>query len=217
MLGGLAAHLVEGWNSATERGVLATVARRDSVCMLEIMFEGTTILSVRRGSHVVVIGDGQVTFSEKVILKGTARKVRRIHEDTVLCGFAGSTADAMTLYEKLEDKLREYGGNLTRAAVELAKEWRTDRALRRLEALLIAADVERTLLISGTGDVIEPEEGIAAIGSGGSYALSAARALVRNTKMPPREIAEAAMQVAAEICVFTNDQFTVEELGGSSV
>jgi ATP-dependent HslUV protease subunit HslV len=184
--------------------------------MLEIMFDGTTILSVRRGSHVVVIGDGQVTFGEKVILKGSARKVRRIHENRVLCGFAGSTADAMTLYEKLEDKLREYGGNLTRSAVELAKEWRTDRALRRLEALLIAADEERTLLISGTGDVIEPEEGIAAIGSGGSYALAAARALTRNTELDPREIARAAMEVAAEICVFTNAHFTIEELGEPS-
>lgn len=177
------------------------------------MFKGTTILSVRRGANVVVIGDGQVTFGEKVVLKGSARKVRRIHEDAVLCGFAGSTADAMTLYEKLEDKLRKHGGNLPRAAVELAKEWRTDRALRRLEALLIAADTEQTLLISGTGDVIEPEEGIAAIGSGGSYALAAARALARNTQMSPAEIGRAAMTVAAEICVFTNDQFTIEELG----
>lgn len=176
------------------------------------MFHGTTILSVRNGPNVVVVGDGQVTFSEKVVLKATAVKVRRIHDGGVLCGFAGSTADAMTLYEKLEEKLRKHGGNLPRSAVELAKEWRTDRALRRLEALLIAADRERTLLISGTGDVIEPEEGIAAIGSGGSYALAAARALARVTDQSPREIATTAMTIAAEICVFTNDHFTIEEL-----
>ena len=180
------------------------------------MFLGTTILSVRRGNHVVVIGDGQVTLGEKVVVKASAMKVRRIHENDVLCGFAGSTADAMTLYEKLEDKLRKHGNNLARAAVELAKDWRTDRALRRLEALLIAADGERTLLISGTGDVIEPEEGIAAIGSGGHYALAAARALARETDMGPREICVSAMTIAAEICVFTNDQFTVEEIGGDS-
>ena len=180
------------------------------------MFLGTTILSVRRGNHVVVIGDGQVTLGEKVVVKASAKKVRRIHENDVLCGFAGSTADAMTLYEKLEDKLRKHGNNLARAAVELAKDWRTDRALRRLEALLIAADGERTLLISGTGDVIEPEEGIAAIGSGGHYALAAARALARETDMGPREICVSAMTIAAEICVFTNDQFTVEEIGGDS-
>ena len=178
------------------------------------MFDGTTILSVRRGDHVVVVGDGQITLAEKVVIKATARKVRRIHDDGVLCGFAGSTADAMTLYEKLEDKLRKHGSNLTRAAVELAKEWRTDRMLRRLEALLIAADANRTLLISGTGDVIEPEEGIAAIGSGGQYALAAARALARNTELDPRTIAEQAMAVAAEICVYTNDNLTIEELGG---
>ncbi len=176
------------------------------------MFHGTTILSVRRGHHVVVIGDGQVTFSESIVLKGTARKVRRIHDGHVLCGFAGSTADAMTLYEKLEDKLKAYNGNLTRAAVELAKEWRTDRMLRRLEALLIAADADITLLISGTGDVIEPEEGIAAIGSGGTYALAAARALARMTDLSPREVAVSAMEIAAEICVYTNDSFTIEEL-----
>jgi ATP-dependent HslUV protease subunit HslV len=131
----------------------------------------------------------------------------------VLCGFAGSTADAMTLYEKLEEKLKSYNGNLARAAVELAKEWRTDRMLRRLEALLIAADDERTLLISGTGDVIEPEQGVAAIGSGGNYALAAARALHRHTDMPPREVAMKALLIASEICVFTNDQISIEELG----
>jgi ATP-dependent HslUV protease subunit HslV len=180
------------------------------------MFEGTTILSVRRGDAVAVAGDGQVTFDEKVVMKHTARKIRRLHEGNVLCGFAGSTADAMTLYEKLEEKLGEYSGNLPRAAVELAKEWRTDRMLRRLEALLIAADEEQTLLISGTGDVIEPEEGIAAIGSGGNYALAAARSLHRNTDMSARDIAEEAMRIAGEICVFTNDSLTIETLSRSS-
>jgi ATP-dependent HslUV protease subunit HslV len=138
--------------------------------------------------------------------------VRRLHEGNVLCGFAGSTADAMTLYEKLEGKLGDYSGNLTRAAVELAKEWRTDRMLRRLEALLVAADVERTLLISGNGDVIEPEEGIAAIGSGGNYALAAARSLYRHTDMPAQDVAEEALNIASEICVFSNDSLTVETL-----
>ena len=176
------------------------------------MFDGTTILSVRRGDSVAVAGDGQVTFQEEVVMKHTARKVRRLHDGNVLCGFAGSTADAMTLYEKLEEKLGSYSGNLTRAAVELAKEWRTDRMLRRLEALLIAADVERTLLISGNGDVIEPEEGVAAIGSGGNYAVSAARALYRHTDMSAVEIVEEAMTLAAEICVYTNESLTVETL-----
>lgn len=176
------------------------------------MFEGTTILSVRREGTVVVAGDGQVTFGERIVLKATARKVRRIHDGRVLCGFAGATADAMTLYELLEAKLKEHRGNLVRAAVELAKEWRTDRTLRRLEAMLIAADVHTTLLITGTGDVIEPEEGVVAIGSGGSYALSSARALYRHTSMGSREIAMAAMQLAAEICVYTNNEITLEEL-----
>ncbi len=176
------------------------------------MFEGTTILSVRRGEDVAVAGDGQVTFDERVVMKQSARKVRRLHEGDVLCGFAGSTADAMTLYEKLEGKLGDYSANLTRAAVELAKEWRTDRMLRRLEALLVAADRERTLLISGNGDVIEPEEGIAAIGSGGNYALAAARSLYRHTDMSARDVAEEAMNIASEICVFSNDSLTVETL-----
>ncbi len=173
---------------------------------------GTTIVTVRTGDTVVVAGDGQVTLGEKVVMKHTARKVRRLYEDRVLCGFAGSTADAITLYEKLEEKLSEYNGNLTRAAVELAKEWRTDRMLRKLEALLIAADDETTLLISGTGDVIEPEEGVAAIGSGGSYALAAARALVRHTELDARVICERSLQIAAEICVFTNEAITVEAI-----
>lgn len=173
---------------------------------------GTTIVSVRKDGQVVIAGDGQVTMGEKVVMKATARKVRRLYEDRVLCGFAGSTADAITLYEKLEAKLKEFNGNLTRAAVELAKEWRTDRMLRRLEALLIAADRETTLLISGTGDVIEPEEGVIAIGSGGSFALAAARALVRHAEMDARTICEVSLGIAAEICVFTNDNLTVEEL-----
>jgi len=175
-------------------------------------FRATTILSVRRAGTVVVVGDGQVTLSERVVLKSSARKVRRIHHGKVICGFAGATADAITLFEKLEEKLQALGGNLTRAAVELAKEWRTDRALRRLEAMMIAADAEVTLLISGTGDVLEPEEGIVAIGSGGNFALSAARALWRHTDMSPEELARAAMMIASELCVFTNDTFTLESL-----
>lgn len=179
------------------------------------MFHATTIICVRRAGSVVMAGDGQVTMGEKVIMKSTARKLRRLHDGQVLCGFAGSTADAMTLYEKLEAKLKSFNGNLTRAAVELAKEWRTDKMLRQLEALLIAADDTVTLMISGAGDVIEPEEGVVAIGSGGNYALSAARALLRHSDLSAREIATASMQVAAEICVFTNDSLSVEELGGA--
>jgi len=171
----------------------------------------TTILAVKRGGHVVVAGDGQVSLGNTV-MKGSARKVRRIHNGQVLCGFAGSTADAMTLFEKLEGKLGEFGGNLTRAAVELAKDWRTDKFLRRLEAMMIAADTERLLLISGSGDVLAPDEDIAAIGSGGAFALAAARALARHSDLAPREVAEQAMAIAAEICVFTNDTLTVEEL-----
>lgn len=179
-------------------------------------FRGTTIVSVRRGDKVVVAGDGQVTMGEKIVMKSTARKVRRLHGESVLCGFAGSTADAFTLFEKLEEKLKKFNGNLTRAAVDLAKEWRTDRMLRKLEALLIAADSEATFLISGTGDVIEPEEGVIAIGSGGSYALSAARALLRHTELDARTIAESSLKIAAELCVFTNDSLTVEELSSTA-
>lgn len=172
----------------------------------------TTILAIKRGGHVVVAGDGQVSVGN-TIMKGTARKVRRIHEGRVICGFAGSTADAMTLFEKLEMKLGEYGGNLTRAAVELAKEWRTDKMLRRLEAMMIAADGERLLLLSGSGDVLEPDEGIVAIGSGGPYALSAARALSRHSDLGALRVAQESMRIAGEICVFTNETLTVEELG----
>lgn len=173
---------------------------------------GTTILAVRRGRHVVVAGDGQVTMGE-TIMKGSARKVRRIHDGRVVVGFAGSTADAFTLFERFEGKLKEFHGNLRRAAVELAKDWRTDRALRRLEALLIAANPTETLILSGSGDVIEPDTAVAAVGSGGSYAEAAARALHAHTDMGPREIAEEAMRIAGDICVYTNHHVTMEEMG----
>jgi ATP-dependent HslUV protease subunit HslV len=156
-------------------------------------------------------GDGQVSMGE-TIMKARARKVRTLHEGNVLVGFSGATADALTLFEKLEAKLKEFGGNLTRATVELAKEWRTDRILRRLEALLLSADRRCIYLISGTGDVIEPDRGVMSIGSGGQYALAAARALMEHTNMNAREIAEAAMKIAAEICVFTNPNLVIEEL-----
>ncbi|MGH7932791.1 MAG: ATP-dependent protease subunit HslV [Candidatus Binataceae bacterium] len=172
----------------------------------------TTILSVRHGGRVVMAGDGQVSMGA-TIMKHGARKVRRLHNDAVLAGFAGSTADALTLFDKFEGKLQEFGGVLRRAAVEMAKDWRTDRVLRRLEAMMVVADVESSLLISGVGDVIEPDDGLVAIGSGGNYALSAARALVRYGKdLSARQIAESAMKVASEICVYTNDQFVFEEL-----
>jgi ATP-dependent HslUV protease, peptidase subunit HslV len=178
----------------------------------DTVIRGTTILCVRNAGHVVVAGDGQVSVGQ-TIMKHGARKVRRLHDDKVLSGFAGSTADALTLFEKFEGKLQEFNGNLRRAAVEMAKDWRTDRVLRRLEAMLIVADRESSLLISGLGDVIEPDDGILAIGSGGNYALAAARALVRHAPtMSARHIAESAMQVAAEICVYTNDRFIIEEL-----
>jgi ATP-dependent HslUV protease, peptidase subunit HslV len=175
-------------------------------------FRHTTILSVRHNGGIVMAGDGQVSVGN-TIMKSTARKVRRLHQDRVLAGFAGSTADAMTLFDKFESKLQEFNGVLRRAAVELAKDWRTDRILRRLEAMLVVADHEGSLLISGAGDVLEPDDGILAIGSGGNYALAAARAMVRfNPKMTAKEIAEGAMKIASEICVFTNAQFVVEEL-----
>jgi ATP-dependent HslUV protease subunit HslV len=171
----------------------------------------TTILVVRREGRVVMAGDGQVTMGQTVV-KGNARKIRRLLDGKILAGFAGSAADGLTLFEKFEAKLKDTGGNLLRAAVELAKDWRMDRALRRLEALLLVADRERTLLLSGTGDVIEPEGGVAAVGSGGSYALAAARALVEETALPPREIAERAMRIAGEICIYTNANHAFEEL-----
>ncbi len=176
-------------------------------------FHGTTIISVRHDGHVVVAGDGQVTMGNATIMKMTAKKVRRLHNNQVLAGFAGAVADAVALFDKFEGKLQEYNGVLRRAAVELAKDWRTDRVLRRLEALLVVADRETSLLISGTGELIEPDDGILAIGSGGNFALAAARALVRHAPtLSAREIAEGAMKVASEICVYTNDQFVIEEL-----
>lgn len=175
------------------------------------MFKGTTILCVRRGNEVAMAGDGQVSLGN-TIMKHTARKLRRMYNDQVIAGFAGSTADAFTLFEKFEAKLQEYRGNLQRAAVELAKEWRTDRILRHLEALLIVADRETTLVLSGVGDVIEPEHGIAAIGSGGAFAQAAARALSCHTELPMARIAEESLRIAAEICVYTNDQIIVETL-----
>ncbi|SFD76560.1 HslV component of HslUV peptidase. Threonine peptidase. MEROPS family T01B [Thiohalospira halophila DSM 15071] len=174
-------------------------------------FDGTTILCVRRDDAVAMVGDGQVSLGNTV-MKGNARKVRRLYRDKVVAGFAGSTADAFTLFERFEGKLEEFGGQLTRAAVELAKEWRTERALRRLEALLIVADASGMLVISGNGDVIEPEHDLVAIGSGGPYAQAAARALAENSDLGAREVAERAMNIAADICVYTNHQLTIEEL-----
>ena len=172
----------------------------------------TTILNIRHGDRVVMAGDGQVSLGQTVMKHG-ARKVRRLHNDRVLAGFAGSTADALTLFDKFESKLQEFNGNLRRSAVELAKDWRTDRVLRRLEAMLVVADLESSLLLSGGGDVIEPDDGVMAIGSGGNYALAAARALVKwAPQLSARQMAEAAMTVAADICVYTNRQFVIEEL-----
>lgn len=174
-------------------------------------FHATTILAVRRDNSVVLAGDGQVSMGNTVWKHG-ARKLRRLHEDRIVAGFAGATADAFTLFERFEAKLKEFGGNLTRASVELAKDWRTDRMLRRLEALLVVADKERTFVISGTGDVIEPDSGACAIGSGGPYALAAAKALLTHTSLTARAVAEAAMTIASEICVFTNNNVVYEEL-----
>jgi ATP-dependent HslUV protease subunit HslV len=171
----------------------------------------TTIVAVRRDGKVAIAGDGQVTMGNTVV-KHTARKVRRLHHDQVIAGFAGSAADGFTLFEKFEAKLEQYRGQLTRAAVELAKDWRTDRVLRRLEALLIVADRKTMLVLSGNGEVVEPDEGVAAVGSGGPFALAAARALVRCSELPAREVAERALRIAAEICIYTNEQIVVEEL-----
>ncbi len=171
----------------------------------------TTILCVRHKGKTVMAGDGQVTL-EQTIMKHTARKVRKIYQDRVLAGFAGATADAFTLFTKFEEKLEQYNGNLLRAAVELAKDWRTDRILRRLEALLIVADREHSLIISGNGDVIEPDDGVTAIGSGGPYAHAAAKALIKHSHLDARSIAEEAMKIAASICIYTNDQILIEEL-----
>jgi ATP-dependent HslUV protease subunit HslV len=176
------------------------------------MFHATTIIAIKKDKQVAIAGDGQVTFGQATIMKHGARKIRRLYQGKVLAGFAGSVADAFTLFEKFEGKLEEYHGNLPRAAVELAKAWRTDRMLRNLEALLVVADQENLLLISGSGEVIEPDDGIAAIGSGGNYALAAARALVKHTDLSAGELVKEAMKIAASICVYTNDNIVVEEL-----
>lgn len=171
----------------------------------------TTVICVRRDDKVVMAGDGQVTLGQEV-LKGSARKLRRLYNDKIIAGFAGSTADAFALFARFESKLEQFNGNLPRAVVELAKEWRTDRVLRHLEALLLVADAKNTFLVSGNGDVIEPDDGVAAIGSGGPFALSAATALMRNTKLSARRIVEEAMAIAGKICIYTNDTVTYEEL-----
>ena len=171
----------------------------------------TTVLSVRREGRLAMGGDGQVTLGESIV-KQKARKIRRLYNEKVLAGFAGSTADALSLFSRFEQKLEEYHGNLSRSVVELAKDWRTDRALRHLEALLLVADEKNTYLVSGNGDVIEPDDGIVAIGSGGPFALAAARALLKHTSLSARQIVEEAMRLAGQICIFTNDQITIEEL-----
>src|SRR5438309_4990929 len=178
----------------------------------DAQMHGTTVLCVRKDNKVVLIADGQVTMGDHV-MKHTARKRRRLYQDKVISGFAGSTADAICLFERFEGKLQEFSGNLQKAAVELAKDWRKDRALRHLEALLIVADPKATFILSGNGDVIEPDDGIVAIGSGGSYALAAARALKKHSKLSAKDLAMEAMRIASEICIYTNANFTVEELG----
>ncbi len=174
-------------------------------------YHGTTILSVRRGSSVAMGGDGQVTLGN-IVIKATARKVRRLYQGRILAGFAGGTADAFTLFERFEAKLEKHQGNLLRSAVELAKDWRSDRALRRLEAMLSVADKDVSLIITGNGDVLEPEQGIVAIGSGGAYAQSAARALLENSALAPSEIVTKSLEIAGDICIYTNRNFTIEVL-----
>ncbi len=176
------------------------------------MFHATTIIAVRKDGKCAIAGDGQVTMGEKTVIKHSAKKIKRIYNDKVLLGFAGSVADAFTLSEKFEGKLEEYSGNILRASVEVAKEWRSDHALRKLEALLLVMDKENLFLISGNGEVIEPDDGILAIGSGGNYALSAGRALLRHSNLTAKEIACESLKVASEICVYTNDNISVEEL-----
>ena len=179
-------------------------------------FRGTTILSVRRGNKVVIGGDGQVTMGQSIVMKGNAGKVRRLYNDQVIAGFAGGTADAFTLFERFEAKLEMYQGQLVRAAVEMAKDWRTDKMLRKLEALLAVADAKASLIITGNGDVIEPENGLIAIGSGGPYAQSAARALLENTKLDAKKVVEKGLGIAADICVFTNHNLVIESLDTDS-
>ncbi len=175
------------------------------------MFHATTILAVRSNDRTVLAGDGQVTFGQTVMKQG-ARKIRRLYHDQILAGFAGSAADSFALFSRFEAKLEQYRGNFERAAVELARDWRTDRALRRLEAMMVVADKGSMFLLSGTGDLIQPDDGIVGIGSGGAYALAAARALTKHTNLSAREIAESAMRIAADICIYTNDQLVIEEL-----
>src|SRR5579884_3969354 len=196
---------------SANRGRAAPRLNRNQPYMKE-RIRSTTILSVRRNGKVVMAGDGQVTLGQEV-LKANARKLRRLYNDKILAGFAGSTADAFALFARFEAKLEQFNGNLPRAVVELAKEWRTDRVLRHLEALLIVADQEKTYIVSGNGDVIEPDDDIAAIGSGGPFAKAAATALMENTKLSARDIVEKSMAIAGRICIYTNEQFTFEELG----
>ncbi|MBL8433568.1 ATP-dependent protease subunit HslV [Zoogloea sp.] len=174
-------------------------------------YHGTTILSVRRGRHVALGGDGQVTLGS-IVIKASARKVRKLYQDRILAGFAGGTADAFTLFERFEAKLEKHQGNLVRSAVELAKDWRSDRALRRLEAMLAVADLDNSLIITGNGDVLEPEQGIVAIGSGGAYAHSAARALIENTELLPEEVIKKSLTIAGDLCIYTNQCHTIEVL-----
>ncbi|MET0185572.1 MAG: ATP-dependent protease subunit HslV [Achromobacter sp.] len=176
------------------------------------VFHGTTILSVRRGNVVALGGDGQVTLGN-VVVKSTARKIRRLYHEKILAGFAGGTSDAFTLFERFEAKLEKHQGNLMRAAVELTRDWRTDRVLRRLEAMLIVADTEHTLVLTGNGDVLEPENGLAAIGSGGSYAQAAALALLQNTDLPPEAVVKKALEIAGDLCIYTNQNHVIETLG----
>ncbi len=189
----------------------SAAASLDDFSLASGRIRSTTVICVRRGGSVVMAADGQVTLGSSVI-KHSAKKIRRLYQDKVLAGFAGSTADAFSLFGRFETKLEQFAGNLGRSAVELAKDWRTDKMLRQLEALLIVADVNQTFLLSGTGDVIDPDEGIATIGSGGPYALAAARALLENTALSAREIAEKSMLIAGQICIYTNDTLTIEEL-----
>ena len=179
--------------------------------MTDIVFHGTTILSVRRGASVALGGDGQVTLGN-IIVKASARKIRRLYQDRILAGFAGGTADAFTLFERFESKLEKHQGNLMRSAVELAKDWRTDRILRRLEAMLAIADREHSLIITGSGDVLEPELGLVAIGSGGAYAQAAARALLENTDLAPQDIIKKSLAIAGDLCIYTNQQHVIETL-----
>ena len=188
-----------------------SVARNQEHFGMSEDFHGTTIISVRRGKHVALGGDGQVTFGN-IVLKASARKVRRLFHERIVAGFAGGTADAFTLFERFEAKLEKHQGHLLRSAVELAKDWRTDRILRRLEAMLAVADHESSLIITGNGDVVEPELGLVAIGSGGPYAQAAARALLENTDLPPREIVKKALTIAGEICIYTNQNHVIEVL-----